>query len=196
MQCQDHPNVTAIDNCALCDKPLCGMCSNYLESEVLCEKCVAVRETEKFVDSQAKQHEQPESTIQLETADAAGNFTKPEKKSNAKQIQWIVIVLCFSVMAFQLYRSQSGPAASLSPELQQREIAISAFAQCLMLFREIGVILENGGTPDESMRCENSGAILAEQIDGGIRISHPSPESFGYSQLYVTRQNPEPVLIN
>lgn len=196
MQCQDHPSVTAIENCALCDKPLCGLCANYMDTEVLCEKCVATQETEKFVASQAKQHEKPEPILQAETADAQGKFEKPEKESNSRQIQWIIIAVCFSVMAFQLYRSQSGPTAEIGPELQQREIALTTFAQCFILFREIGVILESGGTPDDSMRCENSGANLVEQIDGDIRISHPSPETFGYSQIYVSRENPEPIVVN
>lgn len=196
MQCQDHPNVAAIEDCALCKKPLCGMCANYLDDEVLCEKCVQIRETEKYVASQTQQHEKPETSIQIEKADAEGNFPKPKKKSNAKQIQLGIILACFGIMAFQLYRSQSDTFVPVDPETLARELAISDFAQCLILFREIGQVLADGGIPGESMRCDQSTAAnIVEEIDGDVRVSHPHPDFYGYSQIYVSRNNPEPTLI-
>lgn len=197
MQCQDHPNVTAIENCALCKKPMCGMCANYMDDEVLCEKCVEIRETEKYVASQAQQHEQPEQSIQIEKADAEGNFAKPKKKSNAVTIQWGIIVVCFSVMAFQLFRSQSDTFVPIDEETRARELAIDSFAQCVLLFREIGVELAAGRPPDPSMVCDSSGAAnIIEEIDGDVRVSHPHPDFYGYSQIYVSRDNPEPTLID
>ena len=197
MQCQDHPNVTAIEDCALCKKPMCGMCANFIETEVLCEKCVEIRETEKYVSTQTQQHEQPETTIKMEKADDAGKFAEPKKKSNAKHIQLGIIFICFGVMAFQLYRSQTDTSVPIDPETSAREVAITSFAQCLMVFRQIGLVLENGEMPGESMRCdEPEAANIVEQVGGDVRISHPDPELYGYSEIYVSRNNPEPVIVD
>ncbi|NKB34419.1 MAG: hypothetical protein GKR91_15110 [Pseudomonadales bacterium] len=196
MQCQDHPNVAAIEDCALCKKPMCGMCANYLDDGVYCEKCVAIQETEKFVESQTQQHEKSESSIQIEKADSEGRFAKPEKKSNAKNIQIGIIAISFAVMGFQFYRSSNDSFVPIDPETRARELAISSFAQCLILFREIGTVLANGDMPGDSMRCDESGAAnIIEEINGDVRVSHPHPDFYGYSQIYVSRSNPEPTLV-
>lgn len=197
MQCQDHPNVAAIEDCALCKKPMCGMCANFMESEVLCEKCVKIRETEKYVTKQSQQHKRQEPTLKIEKADQTGKFAKSANKSKAKHIQLGIIFLCFGVMAFQLYRSQTDSFVPIDPEIRARELAITSFTQCLIVFRQIGLVLERGEMPGESMRCDESGAAnIVEQVNGDVRVSHPHPDFYGYSQIYVSRNNPEPTIVD
>ena len=36
---------------------------------------------------------------------------------------------------------------------------------------------------------------LVTRADGDIKISHPQPDFYGYREIYVSRNNPEPTLV-
>ena len=71
MKCQNHPNAAAIEQCGRCEMPLCGMCANFTDDEVLCEPCLEVRENEKLVAAQTQKLDQPEPESSLQEYDEA-----------------------------------------------------------------------------------------------------------------------------
>lgn len=83
LSCKNHPNVSAIEECANCAIPMCGMCSNFTETDVLCEKCVEIRETEKYVAAQSQQLDQPEKPlIVVREEDAALKVRVSQRRRN------------------------------------------------------------------------------------------------------------------
>lgn len=174
---------------------MCGQCSNYTEDEVLCEKCVEIRETQKFVDLQSQQLEQPEQPIQTEPTQPAVQVTR--KKSSSNILQWLIIAASFAFISFQLYNASNSDFVPIDDETRARELAITSLAECLLVFRRIGEILASDGMPDESLRCDQSTAAnIVTPIGNDIQISHPHPDFYGYSQIYVSKNNPEPTLID
>ncbi len=197
--CKNHPNVTAIEECANCAMPMCGMCSNFTETEVLCEKCVVIREQEKFVDAQSQQLEQPEKPLIVDRGEDTGTENpsqRSKKKSFGPQMQWTIIVACMGFLIYRIYFYSTIDFVPLDDETRARELAITSISECLLIFREIGQILERGNMPAESLRCDQSGTPnIVTEAGGDIKISHPHPDFYGYNEIFVTRNNPEPTLV-
>lgn len=199
LSCKNHPNVSAIEECANCAIPMCGMCSNFTETDVLCEKCVEIRETEKYVAAQSQQLDQPEKPLIVEREEDAG-IESPgqpkEKKSYRPQLQWTIIVACLGFLIYRLYFYSPIDFVPLDDETRARELAITSLSECLLVFTQIGQILARGNMPAESLRCDQSGTpnIVTESGDD-IKISHPHPDFYGYLEIFVTRNNPEPTIV-
>ena len=197
--CKNHPNVNAIEDCANCGISMCGMCSNFTETEVLCEKCVAIRETEKFVAVQSQKLERPEQPLIVESGDDTG-IESPGQRSKKKiygpLFQWTVIVACLGFLIYRLYFFSTIDFQPVDDETRARELAISSFSECLLVFMEIGQILERGGMTAETLRCDESGTPnIVTEVNGEIKISHPHPDFYGYAEIFVTRNNPEPTIV-
>ena len=197
MQCEDHPNVPAIANCDNCRTPLCGLCTNYTDSEVLCEKCVTIRETEQFVSAPSQQLEQPDHSLKIESPEPE-NFPPPgRRKFNTKALQWSIIGISFLFIAVRMvYYSNPVTNQTVGAEDIVRDMELASLTQCLLVFREIGMGLANGLEPDASPRCADSNALnIITAMEDDIRVAHPNPEVYGYTQIYVSRNNPDPTVV-
>jgi hypothetical protein len=197
MQCHNHPNAAAIENCARCQIALCGMCANFGDNEVLCEKCLKLADAEKFVARQKLQLERKVQALQSQTS--AAEDAKPQKKRllSAEQTQILIIISCFIIIGVQLLFFSRPATAPSSGENSARSLAITSLAQCLITFRQIGAILATGDMPAESLRCADSAAAnIITRSGNDERISHPDPSIYGFSRLYVSRNNPEPTVID
>ena len=63
-------------------------------------------------------------------------------------------------------------------------------------FEEIGMLLEVNQMPDPALRCDQSYVPNIIFRDGAtIRISHPNPSQYGFSQIYVSNASHEPVFV-
>lgn len=196
MWCEFHPNAKSIENCTKCGIPLCGMCANFVDPHIFCDPCDKIVENEKFVDSQTKKHAAPERpTIQMQTDEEVGNGPV-KKRSNPNTLPLIVIAVCIMIIGvtqFLAFQSQYKPIAK---ETMEEELGISSLQRCIVVFREIGSLLRSAQTPNESMRCDESGTPnIIERTDGDIKVSHPHPDFYGYKEIYVSRSNTEPTLI-
>jgi hypothetical protein len=82
-------------------------------------------------------------------------------------------------------------------EFAAREQQMSSLAQCLIVFRQIGVRLAAGEDPQPTMTCpDNLGPNRVRRTGDDIIVSHPAPQNYGFSRIEVSRRDPEPRLID
>lgn len=67
---------------------------------------------------------------------------------------------------------------------------------CVQVFWEIAEVLKNGEEPGDSLRCPEQilPNIIARQ-NNDIIVRHPNPQLLGYTDIFVTRNNPVPILV-
>ncbi len=196
MSCKNHPNVRAIEHCGLCEIPMCGMCANFTDLGIFCDKCDAIKENERFVKGeQAKLGKPAAPAIPMQKDDDLKQSNKPQK-ANPNTVPIIVIASCVAIIGAQqffVYQSRYKP---IQQEDLIQNLGISSLQRCILVFREIGTQLRSAQLPDESMRCDDSGTPnIIERSNGDIKVSHPHPDFYGYSQIFVSRSNTEPTLI-
>lgn len=187
----------SIANCSNCDHALCGMCATFTENEVLCETCVDIRDTQKFVTTKSTQLEQPERPVIVEPllTEAAGQGPR-KNKSNQQTFQWGITIFASGIIAFQLFVASRNDYVPMDTAEIIQQNAVAPLESCISIFREIGSLLRRNQIPDESLSCDRSGTpnIISREADD-IIVSYPHPDFYGYSQIYVSRSNPEPTLV-
>lgn len=196
MWCKFHPNAKSIENCTKCGIPLCGMCANFVDPQVLCDPCDKIYENEKFVSSETKKHAAPERpVIQMQTDESeAGGIAR--KKSKKHILPLIVTTSCLIIIGITQFLAYQSAYKPIDPETMVQELGISSLQRCIVVFREIGSLIRSAQIPNESMRCDDSGTPnIIERSDGDIKVSHPHPDFYGYKEIYVSRSNTEPTLV-
>jgi len=194
--CSNHPNAKAIATCNSCESDLCGMCSNFIDESVLCEPCSEIFEAEKFVSTQSESLERPKSTLVVDQL-ATENFNpRTHSKKTGKAIQRAVIVVGVCIISAQLYFYNNPTQVQQDPSAIAREQQLSSLVQCMLIFREIGLILQDGRMPDSSMICADSPVLNGvRNEDGVLHIYHPNPQYYGYGEISVSNEDPEPNVI-
>ncbi len=197
VSCKNHPNVEAIDNCARCDAPLCGMCANFTDTGIFCETCERIHETEQLVAARTRELDPQFDQILGEAITPENPELETSGKSRHKGER--VFLLGGGFVTLALYVGMfiySHPNFLEGSEEQARRIAAQAFEDCVYTFQAIGEILEEGDMPDPSLRCDESTVPNVITRDGDtIRIAHPNPTIHGYSQIFATNISHEPTLI-
>lgn len=198
MKCQNHPNAPAIEHCARCDIPLCGMCANFTNDDVLCESCVEVREHEKTVAAKTEELERSEPVAVEPQYDEAIVKSARKKETNWQVVQICIIAICADILIARavFFDGSNTPAVEGDPEELAQIQMLSSLAQCMVLFQQIGESLVAGQLPDPSTSCPGSSQpiIITETADD-VLIEHPEPEQLGYSGLIVSRSNPIPQIL-
>lgn len=194
--CINHPNAKAIATCNDCGIDLCGMCSNFIDETVLCERCSEISETEKFVSSQSENLERPNSTMVVDEP-ATETFNPPtRRKIQSNVIQWAVIGVGGCIIAAQLYFYNNPAQVQQDPSAIAREQQLSSLVQCMLIFREIGLILQDGRMPNGDMLCADSTAAnIAVNEEGSIRLFHPNPQHYGHKEISVSAVDAAPRLV-
>lgn len=194
--CHNHPNGKAVASCDKCAVDLCGMCGNYVDDIVLCERCAEVFDNEKYVSSQTEKLTRPESTLVVDDPDAQTSVSPGRKKQDNKVIPIVVIGICACILAVQLYLYSNPAQVEQPPELIAQQRALDSLVQCMLLFQQIGLVLQEGRMPDNSMTCADSSTPnVVSNVDGTLRISHPNPQHYGYAEISVSDADPEPRVI-
>lgn len=194
-KCHNHPSAPAIEQCSSCQTPLCGMCANFVDDVVLCEKCEQNYQSEKFVSRQTRELERPEPLVQARDEEEPQVPVQHRKKANPVAIQISVIVVCGVILAARLLVFPGTPSSANNPDQVMREQEMTALAQCLLTFRQIGVALAEEGIPPTGLRCpDNAGANIVRETENDIIVTHPQPELYGFSRIEVSRLDPEPRL--
>ena len=85
----------------------------------------------------------------------------------------------------------------MSPELAQQIQTLSSLGQCLSIFQEVSETLIAGETLDPLLACPDSSnqPLIVRNTGDDIVVSHPAPENLGYSEISVSRSDPNPRLI-
>lgn len=202
MKCQNHPNAPAVDNCARCTIPLCGMCASFVSDGVFCERCLEIHETEKAVAARSQRLEQPEPDPTLAEYDEDLLEKAKRRDNNGVILQVTVIGICAVIMGIRLIFFP-GPGdnaldttSQLSPEAQAQIRRVTVMAECLVTLQEVGQLLAEGGRPEPGITCPNTlQELVVRDTTDDIIVSIPQPEVFGYADILVSRQDPNPRLV-
>lgn len=194
VSCQNHPNAPSIDTCNRCGIEMCGMCANFLEKGVYCEKCTKHLDSENFVKTQSDQFRQREApTPEIHQADPAA--IDPQRPANRDRgIIWLGVGSAAVMLFFSLALYAFPTLFEFDAEASAARIAEQSLEDCRLVFEEIGYLLEQGELPDASMRCVESNMpnIVTRQGDS-VRISHPNPGAHLLSAIYVSSSTHEVV---
>ncbi len=176
---------------------MCGMCANFTDLGIFCDKCDAIKENERYVQGeQAKLAKPAGPAIAMQNDDDDAEQSNKSKKSNSNTIPVIVIVCCLAIIGVQQFLAYQARYKPIPREELVQNLGISSLERCILVFREIGTQLRSAQLPNEAMRCDDSGTPnIIERSEGNIKISHPHPDFYGYSQIYVSRSNSEPTLV-
>ncbi|MCG8412837.1 MAG: hypothetical protein MI746_01345 [Pseudomonadales bacterium] len=200
-KCQNHPNAPAVETCARCSIPLCGMCANFTDDAVLCENCVELwqaeqtvaRETQRIEQQQARERAAVEVTAQQE----ATPVVVRRKQSNPQLIPLVVTIVCVTIIVARQLFFSAPDFVPLDDETRIRQLRITSFEECMRVFAQIGQALARGDTPSDSLRCDGSGqGNIVTREGNNVIIEHPQPDFYGYSRIYVSRNSPEPTLVD
>lgn len=196
MICHNHPNAPAIEKCARCDLELCGMCANFIDSSVYCEKCASAVETENFVAAQSNKLNKKEIDLVLskhaEEKEAERSGVKKRKDNG---ILWLGVGGGSAMIFVSLLLYAYPRLLEFDAEAAAAFEAAQALEQCRLVFEEIGYQLEDGENPDPSLQCADSEVPnIVERRGDTIRVSHPNPRAYGLSAIYVSTESHEVVL--
>lgn len=205
MRCEHHPGVDATATCEICEIPICGVCSNYTTSSVLCDRCVNTVAMSDLFAARAKPGRTSRASA-MSTLIEEGkslNYDNPEPSPKRKPhsriwdtVHGIGIFACFVFIGIQVY-TNFGAGEALSPaQIAAEERLRSQIEDCSQVFWEIAELLRNGQEPTDSLRCPFPGTpnIIA-RVDDDIIVRHPSPQLLGYSDIFVSKSNPVPVML-
>ena len=99
-------------------------------------------------------------------------------------------------MVFQISASLRSNMPLTPQQVQAEETQLFQIESCMMVFWDIATQLANGEEPDANLRCEETGLpMLVATENGDLRISHPRPDLLGLTDIFVTRSNPVPIVV-
>lgn len=202
MKCQNHPSAPAVDSCIRCDMPLCGMCASFTPDGVFCESCLEIHETQKAVAAKSQRLERPEPSAVITEYDEDLLEKAKRRDDNGVKLQLGVIGICAVIVLVRLVffggplDSAADPNQQLSVEAQAQIQRITRMAECLAMLQEIGQTLAAGERPQAGVSCPNAlqPLVIRETADD-IIVRVPQPELYGYADILVSRQDPNPRLV-
>ena len=173
-------------------------CADFSGSSVFCEKCSRDQENSAFVESQSK----PGSDYDKILSEPAVEIQDPKKQrleasiEKREKMYMAVVILGCVFLGFRLFTDIGSQRVLSALEVQQEEISIERRTLCVQVFWEIAAVLQSGEEPDPSLRCEETPALnIITRAAGDIEVRHPNPQILGFSELYVSRNNPTPTVL-
>lgn len=195
-KCQNHPNAPAIELCTKCSSPLCGMCASFTDDGVFCEPCADIHETNKSVAMESAKLERKSNPVELQPEPEVTSVPIRAKHSNTQVIPITITVICVGIIATRFIFFSTPGFVPLDEETRAQQLSITPFQECVRIFEEIGRILARGGTPPETLTCDASGqSNIVSRVGNNVIVEHPQPDFYGYSRIYVSRNSPEPTLL-
>ena len=194
--CLNHPLVAAIDQCAICNVYLCGLCANFADSAVYCEGCIKNYEADKQVKATKAKLDLPKPAALL--AEQEDITSKPASKSkiNFRTIGTGFFLICTTGLGWSLYRYNQPVNIPRDEAIVQLERTQTELIQCLAIFAEIGQQLISGNGPALELRCiDTTLNNRVQKTDDELRVVHPNPNFYGSKAIYVTDKNPIPVVV-
>lgn len=211
MRCEHHPGVEATAKCGICEIPICGVCSNYTATTVLCDRCVnSVAMSDLFasraaINARTRSPAASSSSSMRKLIEEGKSLnydapvSQPKRKPRNKiwdAMHVVGIFGCFIFIGIQM-STNFGTASALTPsEVAAEERLLDQVQNCVQVFWEIAEVLRSGQMPRDSLHCQESNLpnIIA-RVDNDIVVRHPSPQLLGYTDIFVTRSNPVPILV-
>ena len=172
------------------------MCASFTDAGVFCERCEEIKEAEDFVSNKVSEMDAMLADDERKQLGISPDEPALEAKPTrgGKWLKWSAALLVPLYLGLLVY-SNPGIFEFDSAERVRREAA-QALENCVYIFQEIGMYLEEGRSPPPNLRCEEVSTVNIFTRDGDeVRVSHPNPQYHGYRQIYVTNQDHEPVLV-
>jgi len=188
MKCKAHPTIEAIAHCLVCDSPVCKGCiANGNESAPQCARCVSFNSMAETENAQIIQTEQLK---QQEAEEKERISREKEKKQLRLKLGVIVFGLIIIVIQFILVNK---PVSFIPPD-KTDDVEMTDY--CLLNLLEISALLKQEQFSVEDFRCPHTNTLYrVTHKDGDIVVSDPNPEFHGYLEMSVSKNNPEPTLI-
>ncbi len=175
---------------------MCGVCSNFTVSAVLCDRCIKVTVAEDFVEARSRRFDPVDNLLAERdtTGEKPKKLTLEESIEKREKLYMAILLISCLFIAFRVYTTL-GPGSILTPQqIQAEEIAISQLSLCETVFWEIAAQLQNNQEPDASLACaETDDLNIISRVGDDIIVTHPHPELLGYSQIYIRKSNPIPI---
>jgi hypothetical protein len=198
LSCYYHPNAQTVATCKLCGLGLCGMCTRFLDDGNYCEKCETALESEATVSKYSDQLNSPRDEVRSFTSTSeefkeAFPTTSRDKDRGIIMLgvggSFLMIFMSLAMYAFpNLFEFDS--------ELLAQREAEQALEDCRLVFEEIGYLLEDGELPDASMTCSGTNTPNIVRRQGEIvSVYHPNPTLHGLTEMYVTSEDHEVILV-
>ena len=197
LRCENHPSVDSIAECASCTAPLCGICANYTSTAVLCERCLQDSANSDFVASQVGQSNSlGEMVSEPEVVRHEPNKQRLEESIEKREKLHMAIVIFGCIfIGIRLFTTLGSPIILNQAEVAAEELAIAQRTLCMQKFWEIANLLQNDELPDESLNCFESGLPhIVTRVGDDVIVTHPRPDLLGFSELYVSKNNPVPTV--
>lgn len=186
MKCKTHPAVDAVCNCADCDDPLCSQCNVSTEdTEPRCSRCAALAALSEF-DEDEESRAQKELEKEQE---------KAEKNKPGRFLQYAVIVAAMVIVPYQFsgYFIQSDNLNADDLVLTDPDEITD---ECIYNLFLISEMLLAGQTPGDDIKCPASDdPYIVTVTNDDIIVRDPHPELHGYIEMSVSRNNPEPIIL-
>lgn len=182
MKCATHPAVEAVATCSGCGSNLCDECDvSEKNSQALCVRCIAIQAVSDFTSQEKQQTEK--------LAKHSVRLDKKVKRGGVVKLAIVAIGL-FVVPTQLMLRSDS------AGYIESLELSDQAIHRCLNHFWEMSSLLKNGEVPAADLRCPvTNQPYLIEEQDGHIVIRDPNPELHGYSDMWISTEWTELVLV-
>ena len=197
MSCEFHPDDTAIATCATCGISLCGVCTNYVGRKVFCESCVVLYETNISAAAQVKAEPKPTLPVDSDKSESAARKKQASKNATSPNvIAQLIVVVGILFVTVQLGRALNSSSKLNDIRVLIEEFAVIPLPECLEIFREIGLQLQTDDSPDPSLICDQSAIPnILTNTGNDIIVEYSRPDFYGYSRIYVSRNNPEPAVV-
>lgn len=196
LKCNNHLGVDAIAECEDCASPMCGVCANFTDNGVLCEHCLEIRATSKFVDEQTRKSAPVTQKLIQEDDEEIAAAPRNGNSGVWDKLKLVGLIGCFAFIGYRLYLAFSGSTILTEAEIAAEEQSRASLELCLLNFWEIAELLQNDQTPGEALACVEAGAPnIISRVGDDIIVRHPRPELHGYSEVVVSKSNPVPRLI-
>jgi len=188
MKCNKHTNVEATAYCLVCNTPLCDECiANNNKDTPQCVNCTSFNA---MADSGEIQDIQSEKDRKQKIEDEETSDKKKGKKKLGLKLS--IITVCLVFIAFQFASFYKTP--DYSPIDKTDVVGITDY--CMFNLLEISNLLQKGILPGEEYRCPLTNTpYLVTQEHGDIVVSDPNSEYHGFTEMSVSKNNPEPLLI-
>lgn len=203
MKCENHPSVNAVAHCANCSIPLCGICASYVGEGVYCEKCEQAASLSSFVEKESRKQSSggmgallEEGEHQARQAPRTEQPRASDKSERNEKIQMAIVIVCCIFIVFQITRSLGSGAALTQQEVAVEEQTRNNIEACMLIFWDIAMQFSNSEPIDTTRRCPGSSAALVVTRNGDdVTVRHPQPDSLGVTDIYVSKSNPTPILV-
>ena len=172
-----------------------------LGESTYCEKCADAAQLESYVEARSRtESNQVDSLLaEAESAVALTLAVEPRAsdRSNTKEkVHMALVLICCIVIVYQIAGSFSRQGMLAPQEILAEDRMRNQIEACMLVFWEIASELSAGRSPTDNLRCEDTGLpMIVAEINGDMRISHPRPDVLALTEIYITRSNPVPVLV-